>query len=735
MKLKIKDIILLIFGILISSCSDEIMESTTQDIDSSNLVEFNFEAPGDFLGVRSQEGGVSNPKTSFIPGDIIHVEARFYDKEGTELNIEYQSFEMNSAGGWTQRASKKIYWPNDAKKGKFQAIFVKKFDAHLEKTTAVQKLYLSEIGDDTDPLYAQEEYEWGHKVNLKFKHLCTHLTITGLEPDISDYFWLVGKKSTTDVETMTEGGLKNVFTLSLNNDNTLNFGFISEGDENFKKLVYVQRKSENTFTDDIKTGSKVKFFLAPGNYSEIELRTINNYEYLSFTSDELSNLEANIPYEVNIQHSKGVTYVEEEDTWDDDDTTEVDIFNPNEFLEHLVSGDDYYVEDDGEMKKILQKTVNGSLLLRNISFNGASFNAIDIPSGFLFDGGNHYISDLSSNLFNFNHGTIRHLGIKDVRCDNVVLELISGSTGVAEKIQWGSLCRLNEGTIDKVRLKDVYVKFSIGQGASESNSVFNIGTLTGKSTGTISDITYSGSIKIESEEEEAVEAIVIIGGFIGQLTGVIQGLSPAQDDEDNTGIEVLNKMSGNLSEFYVGAAIGEATQSIKEVSLPNVIVDSSTARGLIGQTGGLVGRLRATAGVPSELVSCTVAGTVRGLPVYSYQTYPAESYTGGLAGYINNYNVTDCRTLCNVAMAENGNNDELITYATGGGFGRIIYSDKISRNYILGSTLTGPQKYIGNFAGIVPGDKTWDDYLSAGNIVNQHVANNIGASIEDKTND
>lgn len=352
----------------------------------------------------------------------------------------------------------------------------------------------------------------------------------------------------------------------------------------------------------------------------------------------------------------------------------------------------------------------------------------EMPSGRYFDGGNHFISGLSTNLFTTNYGTIQHLGLKEVECNNVELWY---DPDAGNKSRWGALCELNVGVVDNIRLKDVSVTFTIGLGKDEPGYVFNIGTLVGSNTGTISNIFYDGDIKISNVADLNAQTTVNIGGLIGQSTGFIKEINPLND---NSKITVTNTIQGDLSTLFVGGAIGQTTANLQDISLTDVLVDSSGGSGLVGNTGGLVGRLRGTTGAPSLISSCTVSGIVKGFPVTPRGTYKAYSYTGGITGYNYNYDVKDCRTLCSVEMNTNVSLTGDVTYGTGGGFGRIITVPDgitISGNYILGSSIIGPD-YKGNFAGIVPSQKTWADDYQKGNVVRDNLSGKyIGADIDD----
>lgn len=707
--------LLWLFAGFLYSCSEEEILPDSQYPENSGVpVEILAEIPS----TRSIE---NDAKTRFVEGDLIHVEASFYeDEEGTKfMSRSYKPFQMDSKGNWIQVGTDStMYWPINSKTGIFKAFFIKQFQYKLEKLDVDQELRLSDITDDTDPLFVETKMDWGHRVNLKFTHLCTHLTFSQLDPDVSDYFWLFDKKS--------EGGIKNVFKMKRTDGNVLEYGFESEGDENYKSLVYVQRRSENIYDENnIKTKSKVGFHLAPGDYSNVELRTINNYSYLAFQSEKTKDLQANKAYEVDITQQKGITFVEDDEDWDDDET-EVKILDPEKFLKSIADGKDYEITDENNQKrKILQSTGNGTLLLANVSFEGKKeYNKVELPTGAFFDGGNHYISNIGTNLFTENRGTIRHLGLKNINC-NVELWYESKDSYYN---RWGVICEVNAGVIDNIRIEDAHIQFQIGEGRNNPDAIFNIGTVAGTSINTITDLNYGDNITVESIAQTDFNSTVNIGGIIGQTTGAISDISPLDDE---TKITVIAKLQGDLATIYSGALAGQTRNNIENISLPNVEVDCSAAKGLVGNAGGLVGRMRSGTSSPSLISSCTVKGIVKGMEVLTSNQLKALSYTGGFAGYIYNYDMKDCRSLCSIEVKSEVSTEGNILYGVGGGFGRIISKNDISDNYIWGDSLTGPENNIGNFAGIGPLGKEWEEYAAQGNRVREFYTSQFIGLLQD----
>lgn len=712
----IKILIAAVIAVLTFSCSDEFDLNSLEkgEIYDGIPVEFFIEAPDEDLSTR----GVDNSKTRFLPGEKVHINALFYDEAGILVETAYMVYELNTAGTWKYTGNTPIYWPPKSRSGKFKAYYISRYQDMMEKDDIWRSINLSDIDDQTDPLYAEAKYEWGHKVALKFRHILTHLTFTNLDPDISDYFWLVNKNDGVV--------MNNIFKIRRNAQNEIETIFESEGDATYNGLVYIQHRSKNLYDNNIKVGSEVSFFLQPGNYSNVDLRTINNYSFLNYKSDATSDLQPNVPYVIDIKVNKGITYVEDEEKWDDDDNV-YEIVDPEAFLQSVVDGTDYTIREGDTDVTILQSTVTGTLLCKNVSFNKKPFeDKFEVPSGRCFDGGNHFISDLVSNLFTTNSGTIQHLGLKNIKCEEIEL-WNRGSTD--ERSRWGALCEINAGIIKNIKIEDSELTFKIGDGKEHPGYVFNAGSLVGSNTGTISGIKYSGSLRLSTSIQNDVNSTLYLGGIVGQALGNISDIGPSGG---GTLIEIVTHLKGDQSTLYVGGAIGQSAGNISDISLPNVIIDSSDSFGNVGAAGGLVGRLFANVGSPGELSSCTVSGVVKGCEVKNYNQLSGYSYTGGLAGYVNLYAVKDCRSLCSVEV--NGTNSATnIIYATGGGMGRIVSENEISGNYIYPAALSGPQDYTGNFTGLAPYGVTWENYYKkAGNEARDFLSGKfVGGSIQD----
>ena len=720
--------------LLFNACSDEIKiaDKQAEIIYSDCPVELFTEGVEQF-----STRGVTNPKRFFLQGDIIHVEAYFIDESDEEIENSriYRAYELIGNSKWETVTHDDIFWPVRAKKGVFKAYYVSQFNQSLVADDAGKLLNLSDIQDDTDPLLAEAQIDWGHKVNLRFHHICTHLTFSNLDPDIADYFWLIKKDGTS---------ISNLFNLRLEGSE-LKHEFRSVSDETNNDLVYVQHKSVTLYDNQIKTGSEVSFFLQPGDYSNLELRTINNYSYLAFQSELTQDLQSNVPYVIDIKNNKGVTFIEEEEDWDEDDSTILEI-DPDVFLNAIVNGEegeDYIIEDeDGNKKIIIKITSDGALLCANVNFKfSTEYTKRELTNGRNFDGGNHFIYNLATNLFTTNQGTIQHLGLKNINCTDDKSIVLTYESEDIKNNRWGILCETNVGTVKNIRIEDSEVNFSLGIGSESGGKVFYVGSLIGSNEGNVAQIEYNGNISIQTSTQDDIKSILYLGGIVGHSIGTVREIRPYENNQTTAQtptISVISNLKGESLTIFAGGGVGLASGLIQDISLPSVMIDSSNSLGMVGSTGGLVGRLRGEGYSPSSLSSCTVAGIVRGMPVSSVNNFQAYSYTGGLSGFCFKYNITDCRTLCSVSINNENSSDEMTTYATGGGIGRIVGAIEtpisIKNNYIWPKDLEGPAKFIGNFAGIVPlgYDFTWTSLSNNGNVAKDFLEGKyIGDTIDD----
>lgn len=695
-----KILLILITTLPLLSCEEEFSYYVDETaIDGLPIIISSVEM--DELSTRSVEG----PKKSFIDGDVIHISGQFKDKNGKTTN-RYGAMKLVNNKWIPVDESSALKWPIEAVSGDFTAYYICDGNGDLLSgsisNNSLLSVDLSDIKNDKDPLKAVEtNVVYGHTLNLKFKHICTHLTFKELEYGITKEYWLV-KNTRNDGKN-----LNNAFSFGLSADNLLEFNFIAVPDEDFNGLVYINRP----FTSDESSDRvNVGYFLEPGDYSDIELRLINSHPYLSWQSDKTSNLLGNKTYTVNIEQSLGVTIIEDTEVeWDEDIPVKVD---PETFLKAIEDHADYTLEDG---TPILRAVENGMVLLHCVSFNNEDeeyYDGFFADNPAIFDGNFHYISDLAFPLFRYNRGTIQNLGLKDLK--TTITSIDGGADYDIDKSRQGGLCRWNQGgaIIHNVRLENIELTVNIKNKTTEETH--NAGCLTGVNSGNISSVQTKGvyNIKVQNApESDGTICTVIVGGLIGQNVGVVKDISPMEDSENN--IVVLNDCKGNGPTYYMGGGIGLSSGLLEHVIIPNVnVYSSSDNEGAIGYVGGLVGDLHADITHASSVTSCMVGGSISPCNIKPYGIIKPFLYIGGIAGGVMNFSVLNCRSVCDV----NGSNRPLddITNGCGGAFGRIISSEKIADLTIYGQSLTGYGN-IGCFAGIAPQNSSWEEVYDKDN--------------------
>lgn len=764
-----------IFLFSFSSCNDESLDSWQDDkelnLEGEIPVLFDIFGPEDTL-TRS----VESQKPKFNEGDVIHIEATFYNNSGASAT-SYAAMKLMGRS-WTFTDGTELLWPYDADFGEFRAFYLPQLNGALRKGTHSDKVLLSNLEKteskadyDQDPLKAITfRYEYGHAVELHFTHACTYLTFINLDPGVSDYFWLVNKNDNN--ATNGEGslkGLNNAFYLELTSDNKLDIKFFKDEENAYGEETYVAGKSI-IYPNEGGSGSyvsrvMVSFFLEPGDYRNIELRTSTNHPYLALVSDETSNLEAHRPYVIDAVKSNGLTYtLEDDEAWSEEGEYVVVV---KDFIEAAVIGKDYSVDDGtGNNVGILEAISNGVILLQNVKFpdNQEDYDDIwgkdsdftpNIPSGRVFEGDHHYISNLKQPLFQYNAGTIQNLGLKNVDCDveSKYLGNADNNDYKYDRSRRGALCLWNRagGLISNIRIESLELNIKV-TGGDQIHKHY-AGGVCGSNEGSITDISFKGDFFVSvdnADNTKVVDSEVMIGGITGENVGSIYRVSPIDGSGSEEKIKVTNNCRGDGGVFSMGGAVGYNTGVIENISLPAVEVDGSLSDGYQQYTGGLVGRLRG--GQSTNLVfSCTVGGSVRVGHISSYGTEMQDSYmyTGGLAGSCMVFTVTDCATTCSVdgnPSSDGTNNTSGLEnnsrYATGGVFGIILADSGEDRNNISNITgwntgISGPanttneyESYFGTFSGLAPADKLWKDYSSAGVTVKSQsgIDSEIGAS-------
>lgn len=733
--------LLLILPLLgLGSCTDDDLTGGTFSPEGNVPVEFTFLEPTDGLDTR----GTDEYKQMFQEGDVIHVQGTFTDANGATA-ISYGAMKL-TARKWVPIEGATLYWPYDAVKGKFTAYYIYNSDYILNNHSSTPEVYLADIQDGQDPLEAEsKELLYGYAAEMQFTHACTYLTLEKLEQNVTDYYWMVFPANDTDI--------KNAYRLS-RNGGELQLEFVSIPDPDAGGLVYVSSPSLNYTAEDGQRYSMASFYLAPGKYNYFDLRTNNNFPFMSFLNSLKEDLLANHPYTLNVENAKGASfeYTTEVD-WDEDGGSWK--VNVKDFLEAVNKGNEYNVTDtNGEKVPILKKSTNGTLLLmHNLNFeyfedyNFEEWGFLpDVANGTTLNGNLHYIENIGHPVFRFNLGTIENLGLRNFKANVTAYERSSDNNYKDDFSRIGGLCCWNrtDARIENIRLEnfDLTVKVkSEDPMVLEHNENYNIGLLCGDNYGWVSDITLKGNFKLTVQAYDNlatysyVDANLNLGGIIGNHYSYLSNVGPQAGASPT--ITIINQCHGRdewgSGVFCIGGAVGQSTgNDISQVVINNVKIEATSSDGYQQHIGGLVGRLRGNGYTVSD---CTVQGDLTCGTVSNYGTFSSSfSYMGGIAGNVRGYTVSNCRAVCNVHS--NPNTSDGATYATGGAFGRIQSEATLIDNTAFGTQLSGPSSYIGTFAGIANDIYTWSFLESMGNTARQiGLFATIGQFINDTSND
>ena len=774
--MKLNNLYILLLTLLLTiglwSCKDGLPEEERAPMKGNVPVEFTFDDPSGFGNTR----GVENYKQLFAPNDVIHVQADFEVSDGGDERA-YGAMRLNDARKWVPVDGAELYWPFDAVKGTFRAYYIYGSDGLLYPGATTATISLSDINDTQDPLEAEtKDVKYGNAVNLQFTHACTHLTLEKLDLNVTDYYWMVFSG---------DDKIQNAFRLSLGEDKKLSLEFVSVEDRDYKDVVYISRRSETMTAEEkvekedgtsetiTKTYSKTAFYLAPGIYKSFELRTNNNFPYMSFnnsipgddkTGRKAGELLANHPYVLNVEFAKGADYVTSTDEdWDEtDEEFNVDV---KEFLRAVKDGREYTGQaENGEPVPVL-RSVNGSLvLLRNLNFQFNEYAGYeewgfypDVSAGTVLEGNLHYIKNIGHPIFRNNSGVIQNLGLKTMRSTVTAFERPQEDKD-NDFSNIGGLCQNNtQGAIIRnIRMEDFELTVKIqaeDPQEKQSNDNFSIGGLCGDNESTISEIALKGAINIKVEplgvttadgdKYKYVDANVNIGGIVGNLSMILSDVEP--ETGATFSVTITNTCQGRnewgSGVFCVGGAVGQSSANeISHVVMRNVTINAKASDGYQQYIGGLAGRLRGsnTANPKYFMSDCMVDGklTCGTVSKYGDNATNPYSYVGGISGNARDYNIYNCRAICDID-AENTTYPGS-TYATGGAIGRIQVGVSLSENHAYGAELKGPQgedgiqAYVGNFAGIADKSYVWSDLEAEGNTAQGLGYEMIGASIDEE---
>ena len=691
----------------------------------------------------------------------------------------------------------KIVWPDKSTSGSFRAYYIKSLKGAMIAGQETQPIMLSDlagIGEEeeeraTDPLSAGiQNVVYGHTVKLNFVHACTYLTVEELQAGISNTFWFMcdndSHKATTGGTTATVP-FNNAFKLTLSENNELELKFVQVPDDRYKigsgenngnDVVYVAGKTVNYRGEDGLQKSKVGFYLEPGIYNSFVLSypmTEPDYNrYFSYTKSSSAagtddnkdnNFHMNNAYTFNVAKDSGVKMESSGDGGEWDEGDEIIYLIPvevEEFLYAINKGQSYRTQEHD----ILEATNNGTKLLMNVDFNYYYYDQFGpddnvegtdnprplhpgewfVPDNINeFDGNHKYIYRLGAPLFNENTGTIKNLGINDMKADNLILSRYydRSDRGATKEINLslrGTICCTNSKDITNVRVKNVTINALTDPEQNEEGEqeAYSFGSLVGYNQGNINDIYIYGqfNISIKNYPGNTIVPTVNMGGLVGQniSMGVISDVKPL---EGAPSISIKNTCSGSKALYIIGGISGGNVGSIDEIYLPNVTVDSSGSKGKWAYIGGLAGVVSESS-TGSMISNCIVQGSViagDSAPEAGF-VVDGASYTGGEVG---NFNITGsvsgCRTVVNVTGPTPNMVHNNVTYAVGGGFGRITAITSAGNRpgtlenlVITGTDLKGPTP-IGTFAGIVPEGSSWD--LNSMNVVVKSHNNNQGVAI------
>ena len=748
--------------LFLTGCNDDLKFTGSGELpkDDELPVEFLFSRPS-WVDSRAEINASGNEK--FTEGDVIHVLATFTTRS-LQPDGKYQIGEMKRYGAlryngiiWESLPDSKLTWPSIATSATFIAYYLSESTGLLtgENDYTLQSS-LSDLTASTDPLYGESDPDnpvpYGNAVQVNFRHICAHLTLVNLEPNVSDQYWFtvpdnILKSGNPNDPTTTQ--FYNAFRISLGTDAknqpTLNFEFFQEENPDYN-LVYIA--GHPTVIDPPESDPlapptmNLEYFLYPGYYDVFDLvypvSTTATYPYLQYNYNNIPDysgsssteskipplLQSNTPYTLNITKAPGVTMTTPttEDGWDENGDFFY-IVDVEEFLKAATSGDAY--EEKGT--QILEKTFNGCRLLKNVDFHKFDYNAFkdqgfipDNPENNEFDGGLHYIKNIAWPVFHDNSGTIRNLGIKNP--EKVVMQIQSYevSDPKLDNSLNGALCHINtdKGTLNNIRLSDIMMNVEVKSdgipGSNISGGVHSIGGLAGENYGVISKVEMGGTFSINvtgySGNQNGVNSIVLIGGVVGQNAGG-SSLTDVATIENKLFINITNSCVGDLGNYAVGGIVGQSGADISGVFIPSVNIDCSQSKGVTSYLGGMVGNLSTEDNSPTGLLtSCNVGGSVTAGETAPYDRLTSGSYIGGIGGVVFNMAVIDCNSSVSVTGSASENAD--VIYATGGGFGRVRKSSTYALQKLVcyGGTLNGPEDFIGDFIGIAPNDEAWTEW-------------------------
>lgn len=635
--------------------------------------------PQDVAGLKR---GIADKK-DFKEADVIHVSAEFTldpltTESQTEEKVTKYTILTLENGAWVNTRTEEQYemtWPWNAKEAKFTAYYLENWTGpiaqvgvELEPVVLDRFAYRDSVFNP-DPLEAvTEKIEYGHAVHLAFHHLCTRLTLVGVDDE--DEYGL-RFKSVGGVER----SLQNACTMKLDEDNRLHFRFVEEESRQITAQV-----------DDEGDEKSVTFHLAPGDYSTFSLLKRSEYAYITISDvQELGELKAGESYTVSLEDLKSnITPDDGDNWWDDKDDPTVGTyegFDVKDFMNAIKEcNKDYTCTLNGDTVTLLQKNKhrNEMKLMANVDFKGESFIPEDLPDIVTFNGGGFSILNLVNPMFNTLYGTVENLNLRGAQLIHKESDPDASSTADHDT-GWGVLARVCEGgTVSNVSLADAELDITLHNGDG-LDKAYCIGALVGKlPRGSLTDIMLSGNIKVTAEAANPEAAYTsCMGGVVGQCNGTLANVDNLRGGS-GAEIVVTNKCRGTGSR-YTGGVVGLLTDANGALEGGNVRVSvhAEEAEGSWNYTGGVAGGVRFGA-----LVSdVTVAGNVTGGKVADYKETNTHAAVGGLVGYVDKASVTGGIAFGKVAMfPDYPSPNDHSWYTLGGVIGAMRDAVEIARN-------------------------------------------------------
>lgn len=665
-------IIYSILLLVLCGCRKELDELPGRNAREEMPVRFTAERPqGDVLTRAIVD------KEEFSAGDVIHVSAKFTLDDGN-IVIKYATLTLDEHGEWNNETIFDMGWPWNATGAEFTAYYLENWNGPITtpgrpvEPVVLDRFEFQGQSMNPDPLKAEAKVEgYGQAVHLRFEHLCTRLTVEDVGDE--EEYWLRFRYS-PGVENPRF--VKNACQLTLNDDKTLQFDFVTEQSGKVSSQVFVKGDGKRAVT----------FHLAPGDYSRFSLTRRNNYAYITISNvDALRELEANKAYSISLANLQG-NITPDDDAWiDEPDLPEVpqyDDFDINAFLRAIRDCKKDYIckLKDGDSVVVLKKDDwrNEMLLMQDVDFEGADFTAVDLPNMVTFDGGGHSILNVAYPMFNTLYGTVTQLNIY---ANRKKIEVWENNT------EWGMLARISDkGTISNIRLEGMSVEFTIPNVLTTQGKTYNIGALVGwVKSGSLSEITLAGDVSVIVDSEYTGDYIVFAGGVVGQCSGSMEHI-------DNLGshstIHVTNKCRG-YSSRYTGGLAGAFNEAIMDHCNVNTIVDAGESSGTWNYAGGIAGAVRTTSGGSGSaaIVDVTVTGSVKGGNIVpggestsESGTTTTHSSTGGIVGHVQNASVTGGIVLSKVSVGKQEGLNEYSHYTVGGVIGSMTNAANIRKN-------------------------------------------------------